>query len=250
MPQTEQQNNIQDSFNLSLIDPNLQNLGVDLIEMGIDSILNDGIIKDIPIINTIVALSKIGANIHDRLFLKKIIFFLNQLKDIPSSKREEMLNKINDSKKYKIKVGEKLLYIIDSCEDYEISERIGVLFVAYIEEKITYDDFLKTVSVLKNLNSNDFNWFINREQMYNFNIEDINEFLGSGLFSLFTKEINVHVKDKDSNSRRGLVKPSYAFNINRSSFVNNDKYDTEVEGGDIGAHVSSAGEIILEIFKK
>lgn len=228
----KQKNNIQDSFDLTLTNSNLQNLSIDIMELTIDSVLNEGLIKEIPILGTIANLSKFRANIHDRLFLKKILFFLNQLKDISADKRKKMIDNIDYSKKYRIKVGEKLLYIIDSCDDYEISELISIVFGAYIEEKITYDEFLKTASVLKNLDMNDFRWFVKERKYYYFNLGDIGDLINSGLFELSYEEINVEV----SNRVDPVTKER-----------NGEKFETDVDGG-ISVSLSCAGEIILEIF--
>jgi hypothetical protein len=67
--------NIQNSFNTTLVDSNLENLGIDISELALDSVLKDGLLKDIPIVGTIVNFVKLGVNIHDRLFLKKYCHF-------------------------------------------------------------------------------------------------------------------------------------------------------------------------------
>ena len=49
-----------------------------LLETGLDSVLEDGTLKDIPFISTIIALYKIGNNLHDRHNIKKLAaFFTN-----------------------------------------------------------------------------------------------------------------------------------------------------------------------------
>ena len=50
----------------------------DYIELGIDSFVKDGILKDVPIVNTIVSVLKIGKNIHDRNLLKQTLTFINE----------------------------------------------------------------------------------------------------------------------------------------------------------------------------
>jgi hypothetical protein len=230
-----EKDNIQNSFNTTLIDSNLENLGIDISELAIDSVLQDGLLRDIPIVGTIINLSKFGANVHDRLFLKKLLSFLNKLESIPSDKRKELIENIENSKKYRMKVGEKLLYIIDSCEDYEISELVGFLFKAFTEEKITYDDFLKGASVLKKLNMSDFKWFIKERKSYYFDLDDVGDLLSSGLFELHYEQLDVQVRDQDDY--KVLRDSPYA-----------SKYKTEVDGGGVSVHLSRAGEIILEIF--
>lgn len=225
---SEKQNNIQSSFNSTLTDSNLQNLSIDFAELGIDSVLNDGLLREIPIVSTIASFLKIGANIHDRLFLKKVLSFLNQLKDVPAERRKQMINDIDSSQKYRIRVGEKLFYIIDSCEDYEISELIGVMFRAFVEERIIYDEFMKTTSVLRGLNISDFRWFIAERESYDFNLDNTSGMLNTGLFDIYYEDVSVTVEDQDD-------------------YKATEKYKTDVYGG-VGVNLSRTGEVILEVF--
>lgn len=227
-----EKDDIQNSFNITLTDSSLENLGMDISELAIDSVLKDGLLKDIPIVGTIINLSKFGANIHDRLFLKKLLSFLNKLESIPSDKRKELIENIENSKKYRMKVGEKLLYIIDSCEDYEISELVGFLFKAFTEEKITYDDFLKAASVLKKLNMSDFKWFIKERKSYYFDLNDVGDLISSGLFELHYEQVSVQIEDE--TDRKTLMEGG-------------KKYKSDVDGG-VSVYLSRAGEVILEIF--
>ncbi len=105
----------------SIKSDHLENLTIDILESISDSVFYDGLLKDIPIVSIIYNLTKTGLNINDKLFLKKVLYFLSSLKDIPHKKRTEMFTKINDDKTYRIKVGEKLLYILDKSDDHEKS---------------------------------------------------------------------------------------------------------------------------------
>lgn len=51
---------------------NLSGITTDLIEAPIDQILDDGLIKDIPIFGVFAKLLIVGINIRDRFFLKKL----------------------------------------------------------------------------------------------------------------------------------------------------------------------------------
>jgi hypothetical protein len=227
-----EKDNIQNSFNTTLVDSKLENLGIDISELAIDSVLQDGLLKDIPIVGTIINLSKFGANIHDRLFLKKLLSFLNKLESIPSEKRKELIQNIESSKKYRMKVGEKLLYIIDTCEDYEISELVGLLFKAFTEEKVSYDDFLKGSSVLKKLNMSDFKWFIKERKSHYFDLDDVGDLISSGLFELHYEQVSVQVEDETDH---------------KQLMEGGKKYKSDVDGG-VSVYLSRAGEVILEIF--
>ena len=66
-----------EDFEKSLFNNSKEIIG-EYIEVGIDSFINDGILKDIPIVNTIVDVLKVGKNIHDRNLLKQTLTFINE----------------------------------------------------------------------------------------------------------------------------------------------------------------------------
>ncbi len=175
------------SLNDTIVDSNLADFAKDGLELGIDSLMKDGILKEIPIIRILVGLINSTQNISNRLFLKKIISFLRGISEIPADKRKKMIDKIDKSKKYKNKVSEKLLFIIEHCEDDVKSEYIAHLFKSFIKEEATYDEFINGTSIINRLTTADFNRFIKQEQLY---IED-SEFIGVGLTYVLYDPITV-----------------------------------------------------------
>lgn len=171
------------SLDKTLKDSDLHNVTAGLSEVLIDSLIEDGFAKDIPIIGTIVGAGKVALGIRERLFLKKIIYFISELKEIPTSKRHKMIDKIDSSQKYRIKVGEKLLYIIEKCEDHEKSKIIAYLFSAFIEGILTYDEFLRSASVVEKIIPEDLIKFVNDDFESNALI-DAGEYLNTGLVEL------------------------------------------------------------------
>lgn len=73
----------------------MSNLSVvgDIGEVVLDSALEDGVLKDIPIIGAIVGAYKCIRNIDDMLFTKKLIAFLWGFKDVDPKEREEAIEK-------------------------------------------------------------------------------------------------------------------------------------------------------------
>ncbi len=156
-------NEIDKSLTETIRNSDLQNVSADLAEIVLDSMLEDGILKDLPIVGSIIGLSKKTLTVKDSLFLKKIIFFLTELKDIPSKQRQEMIDSVNKSNKQKIKVGEKLIFILDKCDDYCDAKYIGQFFCGFLENKITYEEFLKGARIIQNIYIRDLEYFLERE---------------------------------------------------------------------------------------
>jgi hypothetical protein len=223
-------NNIQESFDKTLRKTNFQDIAIDISEITIDTLLKDGILKDIPIVGTVIHFAKLGANIRDLLFLKKVVSFMIKLRDISPAERGKMIDKIDNSKEYRVKVGEKLLYIIDSCNDYENSENVSMLFKAYLKEKITYNEFLSCSNVIESIVSHDLKWFL-KNTCESMSVEDVGSLISSGLFDLHYEHIDVSVEDQDD-------------------YKSSDRYKTNVNGGESYVTISRIGEIILEVFEK
>lgn len=97
----------------------MSNLSVvgDIGEVAIDSVVDDGILRDIPIIGAIVGLGKCIRNVVDILFTKKLVAFLMGLKDTDVKKRQKAIRKWEEDAKYRIHVGETLLNLINRCDD-------------------------------------------------------------------------------------------------------------------------------------
>lgn len=76
----------------------------DIGELMIDAALNDGVLKDIPILGTIVGVGKCLKNVYDTLFVKKLIEFLVPIKGVSPEDRAEAIRKWEDDANYQGKV--------------------------------------------------------------------------------------------------------------------------------------------------
>jgi len=153
----------EDSIEIKLIDEvsqdNITNIGSDLGEIALDSLFEDGVLKDIPVIGSITGLVKATINIREKIFAKKILKFLISLKDIPSEKRKAFVEEIDNEKGFKKKVGEAVIVLLEKIDDVNKAEILGNLFKAYVLNKLTYNDFVKISSALGNVNYSDLNLF-------------------------------------------------------------------------------------------
>ena len=59
--------------------------------MGIDAVLSEGPLKDIPVVNTVVALGKLGISINDRLLIKKLLAFLSHFQTVSAEDTTQMV---------------------------------------------------------------------------------------------------------------------------------------------------------------
>jgi len=152
---------IEDSITETISKSDLTNLSADYGEVLIDSFLKDGFLKEIPIIGTVLGLGKLGFAINDYIFLKKMLGFLSNIKQVPKEKREKMIQKIESSENYQKNVGQTLLLIINKHDDFEKPKVIGKIFSAFLNEEIDYEMFLRLSNSIDRIFLPDLQVFIN-----------------------------------------------------------------------------------------
>ena len=120
---------------------NIRELGTEVSEAVIDNavmvpVLNqisfnningetvDDLLKDLPMLKMIA----ISNNIRDMIFISKLKSFLQPLEGISKSKIKKEITKIDKSRKYRKKVGENLINLIDRSFDEDNAENVAILF--------------------------------------------------------------------------------------------------------------------------
>ncbi len=140
-------------FEESLFGTSIADLGIEFAELGIDSILSEGILKDIPIIGTIVGLGKLAHNVHDRNLLKQTLTFINEFNKglVSYEKKENHRKKLqNDPKKLEEELG-RVLILLDRNIDTLKSIFEANFYTAYVEEKINWDEFCELCDITDRL---------------------------------------------------------------------------------------------------
>lgn len=226
-------NELADSLQKTIVSTEIENLAISLGEPSLDTLIESGILKDIPVLSTLIGVGKTISSVRDLLFLKKLIYFLSSLEKVPVNDREEIIAQIESSKEYRTRVGEKLLFIIDKCDDPKAAELIAKLFSAFLKKEITYAEFLKSSSIVNTIYISDLRSFVQNTRDYHFKAEDVNELLSSGLFDIQMEPVDVQVTDQDDWKKSR----------------NSEKYQTRVDGGDLLANVSTIGMHIKTILK-
>lgn len=134
-----------------------QDIIIDIVEIGLDSILTDGIVKEIPVVKTLATFFNIGLNIKDRYFAEKLIKFILELRNeqIDEEKRLEFKSDM-EIESFKKKTTERLIIILDKLEEINKTIYITKLFKGFIEKKITWDEFRDFSKYIDFMTTKDF----------------------------------------------------------------------------------------------
>ena len=137
-----------ESFSKSLAIP--FDLGYDILENSIDLVIDNDIVKSIPIVKSIVATKDIVVSVYHRHEIKKLIAFFQKLNNhIEEPEIIKMRKRILAEKDYLRKEAELALIVLDKTIEAEKAPLIANLFYLYVVEKINFQEY-KELSLVIN----------------------------------------------------------------------------------------------------
>jgi hypothetical protein len=117
----------------------LQEVAIDLSEVALDSLTDNEIIKDIPVVGTFVRLARATMSIPDRIFAKKVERFISTVGAIPRDKRDQFHARLEAESELRRKTGEVIVLTLDRSEDLQKAAIIGKLFSHFVIGEIAFD---------------------------------------------------------------------------------------------------------------
>lgn len=151
----------------ALISNNFDN-ALDYAEIGLDAFVSNDILKEIPIVKTVVGVVKSGLKVKEIFFAKKILTFLKEFHSgkLPKDKFNKFQQEFTTDEKYRAKVMEQIMVFNDNFLQIEKSKVYANLFAAHLNELYGWDDFVNLSFCLNQLNMYGVSLF---DDMANFN---------------------------------------------------------------------------------
>ena len=115
----------------------INELTPELLETGLDLLIESEALKDIPVFGIGFKGYSIYKKITEAFFTKKLLKFLFELKDIPQIEREKFISEL-ESQNETDKAGEKLLITLNRLNDVDKATIIGKLLKKTILGKLTF----------------------------------------------------------------------------------------------------------------
>lgn len=135
-------------------------------EVGIDSLIESNqVLKDVPILGSIVGVFKLGNSISDSLLLSKVKMFVESIGDVSYDKRIEFNEKMSDEKEFR-KTSRMLLYYMDNFDTELKSALLGHVFTVYLNESMGEEVFRKFASLIDKMNYDDLKKFIESDGQF------------------------------------------------------------------------------------
>lgn len=130
----------------------------EFVELGIDSMMEDGLLKDIPFISTAVSIYRIGKNIRERHHVAKLAVFLNEInKGVTNeAERREYRKKFQSNEKFRNQELEFTLILIDRYIGFEKPQLLAKVYLAYLNSEIDWHSFTKYAEIIDRLLPRDY----------------------------------------------------------------------------------------------
>lgn len=131
----------------------------DSLEVVLDSsIVKEGVLRDIPFVNTIYNMYQSGVAMQQHLFIKKIENFLRELSNVSSEERLKFVEWMDQNPKQKGEFGETLLLLIDRADSLEKPSILARLLRHHILGNISYDNATRLSSIVDRVYMSDLNY--------------------------------------------------------------------------------------------
>lgn len=141
-----------------IVEPTI-NTVIDFEEIALDSLIEGGILEEIPVVKTGLAFYKIGVSIKNHQAIKKIIVFLQNFHKgkIKDEDFKIFKDRFKEDKKYRSKVLETVLFSNERFDEVKKSKIFANLFIAYINRQMSWDDLKNCLFALERVNLNGLN---------------------------------------------------------------------------------------------
>ncbi len=131
------------STDVSLLDSvanaELGRIGKEVARFTLDQVLDDEIVAAVPVVGLIARSVKSIASIRDRLFLLKVLSFLEELEGVPRESRQRFAEELSRSAGTSARAGAAIALALERLDDLEKPKIIGRLYRAKIDDRITFD---------------------------------------------------------------------------------------------------------------
>jgi Phosphoglycerate kinase len=130
-------------FTDELLAPTID-LGIDYSELFIDALTFDETLKEIPIVKSMVGVVRTGKSISQLFFAKKILTFIKEFNSgrIEHEKLLAFQQRMHQDQRFRERVTEQVMIFNERFLDTRKAKVSAQLLVAYVNQKIAYEDFI------------------------------------------------------------------------------------------------------------
>lgn len=172
----EKDNSLSTSFGSSITN-NLQDPLMDTAEIVLDSALNDGVLKDIPVVKYVVSAYKLIDDIRGRFYLRKLEKFIFSFNAGIATDEEIKEYRAKFSGKNRDSELSYILVLIDRYVDMDKPAIMAKLFLSYLDGAINWNEFCAYSEILDKILSSDLVYLCQKDSYTIYNNQFPSELL-------------------------------------------------------------------------
>lgn|GEM_PF-6517809 len=173
-------------------------------EVGVDSFIKDGLLRDIPVIGSVVGIFKFGTSIADALLLAKIKRFIENIGSV-SQEEKEQFNKKMKADGLASKTSRMILQYTNSYDSEQKAEIFGYLFGELIRGDLDEVTFRRFASLVGNMNTQDLKDFVLRDGKFDWLYAHDYIAHGLAMFEVPRIESLDDIRPKDAVDQTGMT---------------------------------------------
>lgn len=121
-----------------------------LVDVGFNMKTALSILSEIPVLDKAIKAYGLGVSLHNDLFLKKIMGFLNGCGNITAGEKTEFGKRLENDADYCKKVGENVLLILDRLDNFDKTKILGKVFAGRYRGEIDETTFFRLAAAICN----------------------------------------------------------------------------------------------------
>lgn len=135
-----------------------KDLAIEASEFALDSLLQEGFIKDLPVIGSVAKLYSSAKAAQGYLFAQKIKRFFARVSDIPLEDRLRFTNELNNDESYKKRLSDLLPVLIDQLNDLEKAPLLANAFSGLVRQDYDLPTFQRLSHAIDKCLIDDFSY--------------------------------------------------------------------------------------------
>jgi hypothetical protein len=129
---------------------NFKDLLADNSEILLDSLMDNEILKEIPVLGSSLKIIRGIQSIRDKSYLNKVKRFLEHLGEIGEKERKKLIEESVNDKKRRVKFGDAIFTTIEQSDSLVKVEYIAIAFEAFLNDEIKESDLRLICHVINN----------------------------------------------------------------------------------------------------
>ncbi len=129
---------------------NFQDLLADNTEFVIDTLLDNEVIKEIPILGSSIKIIRGIQSLRDRAYLNKVKLFIEKVGQINDDQKQRIISESRRSEKSRAKFGDAIFTTIEQSDSSVKIEYMAIAFEAFVNKDFEESDLRLICHIIKN----------------------------------------------------------------------------------------------------